>query len=137
MQRSISAYLRRSRPSTRTTSLLGVAAVALAGAAVIAQRHARQAELACPPKGRFVTAGGARLHYVEQGSGRPIVFLHGNGAMVEDLLISGVIDRAARQYRAIAFDRPGFGSQRAAARPQLDSRRAGFDPAGGFPASGH
>jgi pimeloyl-ACP methyl ester carboxylesterase len=81
----------------------------LAGAAVIAQRHARQAELAYPPKGRFVTAGGARLHYVERGSGRPIVFLHGNGAMVEDLLISGVIDRAARQYRAIAFDRPGFG----------------------------
>ena len=109
MQRSLSAYLRRSRPSTRASSLLGVAAVALAGAAVIAQRHARRAELANPPKGRFVTAGGVRLHYIEQGSGRPIVFLHGNGAMVEDLLISGVIDRAARHYRAIAFDRPGFG----------------------------
>jgi len=109
MQTSLSAYLGRSRPSTRTSSLLGVAGVALAGAAVIAQRHARQAELANPPKGRFVTAGGVRLHYIGQGSGRPIVFLHGNGAMVEDLLISGVIDRAARYYRAIAFDRPGFG----------------------------
>jgi pimeloyl-ACP methyl ester carboxylesterase len=29
--------------------------------------------------------------------------------MVEDMLISGVIDRTARRYRAIAFDRPGFG----------------------------
>ena len=37
------------------------------------------------------------------------MFLHGNGAMVDDMLISGVIDHTARQYRAIAFDRPGFG----------------------------
>ena len=43
-------------------------------------------------QGRFVTAGGVRLHYLDRGSGRPVVFLHGNGAMIEDLLISGVID---------------------------------------------
>jgi pimeloyl-ACP methyl ester carboxylesterase len=83
--------------------------MALAGAAAIAQRHARQAELTFPHKGRFVTAGGARLHYIERGSGLPVVFLHGNGAMVEDFLISGVFDKAADKYRAIAFDRPGFG----------------------------
>jgi pimeloyl-ACP methyl ester carboxylesterase len=29
--------------------------------------------------------------------------------MVEDMLISGVIGQVARRYRAIAFDRPGFG----------------------------
>ena len=87
--------------------MLVIAGMALAGAAAIAHRHARKAELAHPPKGRFVTAGGARLHYVERGNGRPVVFLHGNGAMVEDFLISGVIDRAATQYPAIALDRPG------------------------------
>jgi pimeloyl-ACP methyl ester carboxylesterase len=86
-----------------------LAGMALAGAAVLANRQARRAELDYPPKGRFVTAGGVRLHYLDRGSGRPVVFLHGNGAMVEDLLISGVIDKAARQYRAVAFDRPGFG----------------------------
>ena len=42
-------------------------------------------------------AGGTRLHYVEHGRGQPVVFLHGNGAMVEDLLISGIIDRPARR----------------------------------------
>src|SRR4051794_11264702 len=109
MQRNLAAYLHRARPSGRTGGLLGVAGIALAGAAFIAHRHARQAELAYPAKGRFVTAGGARLHYIEQGKGRPVVFLHGNGAMVEDLLISGVIGRAAQKYRAIAIDRPGFG----------------------------
>jgi pimeloyl-ACP methyl ester carboxylesterase len=50
-----------------------------------------------------------RLHYVERGSGAPIVFLHGNGAMVDDMLISGLVDRMAQSHRAIAFDRPGFG----------------------------
>jgi len=38
-----------------------------------------------------------------------------NGAMVEDMLISGIVDHAASAYRAIAFDRPGFGHSE---RPQ-------------------
>jgi pimeloyl-ACP methyl ester carboxylesterase len=94
---------------TRGGGLIVLAGMALAGAAAIAHRNARQAELNHAPKGRFVTTRGARFHYVEKGSGHPVVFLHGSGSMVEDLLISGVIDRTARQYRAVAFDRPGFG----------------------------
>ena len=39
-----------------------------------------------------------------------MVFLHGNGMMVEDMLISGVLEVAAeRSFHAIAIDRPGFG----------------------------
>jgi pimeloyl-ACP methyl ester carboxylesterase len=37
------------------------------------------------------------------------VFLHGNGAMIDDMLISGVVDEAGTKYRAVVFDRPGFG----------------------------
>jgi pimeloyl-ACP methyl ester carboxylesterase len=103
------AASQRSRRSAPTGSLIGVAGVVLAGAAIIAHRHAREAERRYPPLGRFVSAGGARLHYVAQGRGRPVVFLHGNGTMVEDMLISGVIGQVARRYRALAFDRPGFG----------------------------
>ena len=29
--------------------------------------------------------------------------------MIEDFQSSGLIDRAAKKYRVIAFDRPGFG----------------------------
>jgi len=86
-----------------------LAGMAMAGAAVLAHRQARRAELDHRPKGRFITSRGVRLHYIDRGLGRPVVFLHGNGAMVEDLLISGVIYKTARQYRAVAFDRPGFG----------------------------
>jgi pimeloyl-ACP methyl ester carboxylesterase len=107
--RQLRAYARRARPSARTGSLLGVAALALAGSAVLVNRRAAQAERENLPKGTFVTADGVRLHYLERGSGPPVVFLHGNGAMVEDMLISGVIDHAASAYRAVVFDRPGFG----------------------------
>ncbi|HET9394702.1 MAG TPA: alpha/beta hydrolase, partial [Nitrospiraceae bacterium] len=50
-----------------------------------------------------------RLHYIERGAGIPVVFLHGNGAMMDDLLISGVVDATSSSYRTIVFDRPGFG----------------------------
>ena len=70
---------------------------------------AKKAEAENPPKGRFVEVNGVRLHYVERGDGDPIVLLHGNGSMVEDFECSGLIDIAAKQYRVIAFDRPGFG----------------------------
>lgn len=103
------AYLKRTRRSARTSSLVGVAALALAGSAVLVNRRAAQAERDYLPKGRFVTVDGVRLHYVEKGNGPPVVFLHGNGAMGEDMLISGVVDEVASAYRAIVFDRPGFG----------------------------
>lgn len=114
MQRNLRTYLRRSRPSAGTSSLFGVAALALAGSAVLVNRRATQAERDYLPKGRFVTVDGVRLHYMEKGTG-PVVFLHGNGAMVEDMLISGVPDHAASAYRAIVFDRPGYGHSE---RPQ-------------------
>jgi pimeloyl-ACP methyl ester carboxylesterase len=98
--------------STRSTAggLAVLGAIALAGSAFIVNRQAAKAERAFPAKGAFVTTGSVRLHYVERGEGRPVVFLHGNGMMVEDMLISGVIGAAAeKSYRAIAIDRPGFG----------------------------
>jgi pimeloyl-ACP methyl ester carboxylesterase len=69
----------------------------------------RRAERRHPPRGRFVEADGVRLHFLEHGTGQPVVLLHGNGAMAEDFEISGVFDRLAAQHRVIAFDRPGFG----------------------------
>jgi pimeloyl-ACP methyl ester carboxylesterase len=105
----LNSYLPTSRQAQRGGGLLAVGALALAGAAIIVNHRSAAAERAHPPRGSFVTSEDVRLHYVECGSGPPVVFLHGNGAMIEDMLISGVIDRTARSFRAIAFDRPGFG----------------------------
>jgi pimeloyl-ACP methyl ester carboxylesterase len=49
------------------------------------------------------------VHYVERGKGEPLVLLHGNGSMIQDFETSGLIDLAARNYRVIAIDRPGYG----------------------------
>lgn len=101
-------YWPRSR-TAKAGSLAAIAGLALAGSGVIAQVQARRAEQKYRPLGRMTTVDGVRLHYIERGRGRPVLFLHGNGAMVEDVLISGLAERASRQYRFIAFDRPGFG----------------------------
>lgn len=86
-----------------------VAAAAMAGAAVVNHRLARRAERDNPPIGQFVDIDGVRLHYVDRGEGEALVLLHGNGSMVEDFLTSGLLDAAARSYRVIALDRPGYG----------------------------
>ena len=83
--------------------------VALAASAILNRVLAKKAERRNPPKGRFITVHGVRLHYVERGRGNPLVLLHGNGSMIQDFELSGLIDLAAKSYRVIAFDRPGFG----------------------------
>ena len=87
---------------------VGVVA-ALALSAIVNRYLAKKAERANPPVGRFITVNGVRLHYFERGTGTPLVLLHGNGSMIEDFRCSGLIDLAAKKYRVIAFDRPGFG----------------------------
>src|SRR6266481_2697762 len=90
-----------------------VAAAATVGALAISalvNRHlAKNAENDNPPAGHFLEVNGVRLHYVERGSGAPLVLLHGNGSMIQDFESSGLIDLAAKNYRVIVFDRPGFG----------------------------
>jgi alpha/beta hydrolase fold len=85
------------------------AVAALAALAVVNRYLAKKAERDNPPIGRFVEVGGVKLHYVDRGSGDPVVLLHGNGSMIEDFESSGLIEMASRKYRVIAFDRPGFG----------------------------
>ena len=82
---------------------------ALTALALVNRNLARKAEQANPPAGRFLDVNGVRLHYVERGSGEPLVLLHGNGSMIQDFESSGLIDLAAKDYRVIIFDRPGFG----------------------------
>jgi len=92
----------------RTTTFLAVGA-ALAAAAFVVHQRTREVEQDNPPMGKFVDVDGIRLHYVERGTGQPLVLLHGDGTMAQEFDISGLIDLAAQKYRVIAFDRPGYG----------------------------
>jgi pimeloyl-ACP methyl ester carboxylesterase len=82
---------------------------ALAAMALVNRNLAKKAERNNPAAGSFLHVDGVRLHYVERGSGDPLVLLHGNGSMIEDFESSGLINLAAKDYRVIVFDRPGFG----------------------------
>lgn len=82
---------------------------ALAISALVNRRLANNAENDNPLAGQFLEVNGVRLHYVERGAGTPLVLLHGNGSMIQDFESSGLIDLAAKNYRVIVFDRPGFG----------------------------
>jgi pimeloyl-ACP methyl ester carboxylesterase len=91
-----------------TCILLALAAV-LAAAAVFVQKKTKEAERETPPCGNFLEVDGVRLHYIERGEGPCLVLLHGNGTMIQDMTLSGVVDLAAQKYRVIVFDRPGYG----------------------------
>jgi pimeloyl-ACP methyl ester carboxylesterase len=95
--------------------LLLVAAFAVIGYFVwTTQGIARRAEARVPARGKFVEVDGNRIHYVEEGEGRPIVFVHGLGGTLHHFrhpLFGGRLPG----YRLIALDRPGAGySTRAA-----------------------
>src|SRR4051795_1119409 len=88
--------------------LVGTAA-ALGAAALYTAKMTRDAERKHPPIGRFLDVDGVRLHYIERGTGEPLVLIHGNGTLIQDFTVNGLVDRLSERYRIIVFDRPGYG----------------------------
>jgi pimeloyl-ACP methyl ester carboxylesterase len=112
VSRRLRASIPVSRRNANANSYVAASAVAIGTLVVMAlinRSLAKRAEQDNPPAGRFLDVNGVRLHYVERGSGQPLVLLHGNGSMIQDFESSGLIDLAADNYRVIIFDRPGFG----------------------------
>jgi len=62
-----------------------------------------------PATGKFIEVDGIRLHYLERGTGIPVVLLHGNGTMAYEFEVSTLLGLAADKYHVLAFDRPGYG----------------------------
>jgi haloalkane dehalogenase len=60
-----------------------------------------------PFESRFFESSVGRVHYVVEGSGRPLVLLHGNPTW--SFLYRNVITRLRDRFRCVAVDYPGFG----------------------------
>jgi haloalkane dehalogenase len=60
-----------------------------------------------PFDSHYADVAGARVHYLDEGTGRPLLLLHGNPtwSFLYREIIAGLRDR----YRCIAVDYPGFG----------------------------
>lgn len=52
-------------------------------------------------------AGGARLHYVDEGSGTPVLMVHGNPTW--SFLYRHLVEELRSDFRCIAVDLPGMG----------------------------
>ena len=100
----------------------GCGAAALAALALFNRASANRAEADCPPIGDFVEVDGVRLHYVDRGEGPAVVLLHGNGVMLQDFELSGVLELAAEHYRVRSAR---LRLQRSSAFEDLDRGSAG------------
>jgi haloalkane dehalogenase len=60
-----------------------------------------------PFESRFIDINGHRIHYVDEGTGPTLLFLHGNPTWSFDY--STVIASLRSEFRCIAVDYPGFG----------------------------
>ena len=61
------------------------------------------------PESRFFDSDGVRIHYLDAGSGTPVLLLHGNTGTAGRWLEAGVFQALAEDYRVIAFDARAHG----------------------------
>lgn len=66
-----------------------------------------------PFESRWFDSSAGPVHYIDEGAGAPILFLHGNPTW--SFLYRGIIIRLRKSFRCIAVDYPGFGLS---ARPE-------------------
>jgi haloalkane dehalogenase len=67
----------------------------------------KEISAAFPFQSRFVDVNGSKIHYVEEGSGESVLFLHGNPT--SSYLWRNIIPHVSPSHRAIAMDLIGMG----------------------------
>lgn len=60
-----------------------------------------------PFTSRYLRVGGALVHYIDEGTGPAVLFLHGNPTW--SFLYRDIVRRLSDRFRCIALDYPGFG----------------------------
>lgn len=77
----------------------------------------RRTYITHPPIGKFVDIGMSKVHYIENGSGTPVVMIHGSDGTLFNFRRS-IFDLVSSEFRTIVVDRPGHGySDTADGRP--------------------
>jgi len=61
-------------------------------------------------EGDYFDSGGVRIHYTDEGTGTPVVLVHGLAANIDQQWRScGIIDALAQDYHVVALDTRGHG----------------------------
>ncbi|WP_299308426.1 alpha/beta hydrolase [uncultured Croceicoccus sp.] len=94
----------------RRMATLAASGAALGGLGLVGftALTARKAEQMVPRDGRFLRVNDARIHYVDMGSGPPIVMIHGLYGQMRNLTYA-LAERLVKDHRVIVIDRPGCG----------------------------
>lgn len=93
-------------------SMLGAVVVAgfvLCGLALFTAWTARQVEKQLPPPGRFVDVDGARIHYLDEGTGPCVLLVHGLAGQMHNFTHSLLGRLLKHGLRVVILDRPGSG----------------------------
>jgi pimeloyl-ACP methyl ester carboxylesterase len=80
----------------------------VAGLVLFTAWTARQVAKRLPPRGRFIDVDGARIHYLDEGTGPTLLLVHGLGGHMLNFTYS-LLGKLTRQFRVIVLDRPGSG----------------------------
>ena len=96
---------------------IAVIGLVLAALALFTAWTARQVEKRVPPEGRFLEIDGERIHYVDEGSGPPLLLIHGLAGQTRNFTCA-LLGKLKQDFRVVILDRPGSGySTRSAAAP--------------------
>jgi NAD(P)-dependent dehydrogenase (short-subunit alcohol dehydrogenase family) len=91
--------------------IMGIVALSLLivlGLVLFTAWTAHQVETNMPPRGKFIDIDGARLHYIDKGSGPPLVLIHGLAGQILNFTHS-LLGRLSNDFRVIILDRSGSG----------------------------
>jgi pimeloyl-ACP methyl ester carboxylesterase len=80
----------------------------LAGLVLFTAWTAQQVEKKVPPRGRFIDVDGARIHYLDEGTGPALLLVHGLGGQMHNFTHS-LLGRLRDDFRIVILDRPGSG----------------------------
>ncbi|WDD93108.1 alpha/beta hydrolase [Burkholderia sp. FERM BP-3421] len=97
------------------TTLLSAFVIVLAALVAFTFYTAGRITRLFPPEGKFIDIGADRLHYVDYGSGPPIVLVHGLCGQLRNFAYLD-LRRLAQSHRVIVVDRPGSGRATRGAR---------------------
>jgi len=89
-------------------AIVALPLLVLVALAVFTARVARRVEAALPARGRFLRIGDERLHYLEKGSGPPLLLVHGLTGQLGNFAYA-LLEPLSRRHRVVLVDRPGSG----------------------------
>jgi pimeloyl-ACP methyl ester carboxylesterase len=88
--------------------VVAFAGFVVAGLVLFTAWTARRVEKAVPPRGRFIDIDGARIHYIDEGSGPVLLLVHGLTGNMQNFTHS-LLGPLKRDFRVVIIDRPGSG----------------------------